>query len=435
MPLFSSVSQIAEGLQSSSLEGADGPPETHSDASNVQKGEVQDFAPPPGPPPPPALIPVELPLVIPHHRFNLHDQGWTTITFDSSDDALYRAYKGLFEAAGVFFDREYEYKSKYLTKDGSEEGWTQIKGEKEFITLRHLGFCPDELAIPAGRVWEEASNVLNEMLGRIEESLEFPAGTLTAFSTPCSQLDHVKRATMMRIFRYENWAPKIVAEPHNDLGLLSLVIGDVPGLEVWNKYNQTWFPVERTYVDAWKNGDERPKASVLVGRQLQKFSNERYAAGGHLVRSYKEYLRMNESMSEIGPSQQPQHQESSSTNQSSTAPDAAFGPKKHYRFSIVFVLRAHWPIPVDTDLMTSRITGPHKQPIKNETAGQLFTRIRQAHFNINIDIKEREQQKKKIREAKKNNQQGSNIPTKASENIENKNAVGGTQDINVPTAK
>lgn len=160
----------------------------------------------------------------------------------------------------------------------------------------------------------------------------------------------------MRLFRYENHEAKVVAEPHNDLGLLSLVIGDTPGLETWNKYTRSFFPIERGYSE--------PAASILVGRQLQRFSNNRYVPGGHLVRSYPEYK------------------------------------DRKYRFSIVFVLRAHWPVVIDTDKMTSRITGPHAKPIKGETAQELFSQIRNAHYNINTGHKERDEQKQKLRDAK-----------------------------------
>ena len=37
---------------------------------------------------------------------------------------------------------------------------------------------------------------------------------------------------------------------HGDLGLLSLVIGDTPGLEVWDHYSQGWFALARLGLDA-----------------------------------------------------------------------------------------------------------------------------------------------------------------------------------------
>ena len=94
------------------------------------------YAPPPGPPPPLPLKVVELPNVIPEHRFNLADQGWTTITFDTQEDPLLLSYQQLFDASKTFFDLPIEYKEQFKSKHGSEEGWSRNEGEKEFITLR-----------------------------------------------------------------------------------------------------------------------------------------------------------------------------------------------------------------------------------------------------------------------------------------------------------
>lgn len=323
--------------------------------------------PPPGAPPP--LKRVELPLILPEHQYNLADQGWSTITFEQENE-IYQSLQRLFTASKEFFDQPLEEKQKFLSKLGSEEGWSRIEGEKEFITLRQLGFTPDVLKEPASAAWSNVGKLLNEMLVVIAESLELPPDTFTVFSEPCTKLDNERRATMMRLFRYENYEPKVVAEPHNDLGLLSLVIGDTPGLETWNKYTRSFFPVERSH--------SGPAASVLVGRQLQRFSNNRYVPGGHLVRSYPDYQ------------------------------------DRKYRFSIVFVLRAHWPVIIDTDKMTSRITGPHSDLIKGETAEELFARIRNAHYNINTGLKERDEQKQKLREVKGGRSGGANADLKNS---------------------
>ncbi len=328
-------------------------------------------SPSPGPPPStlPPLKPVELPLILPEHRYNLADQGWSTITFEQNNE-IYQSLQRLFAASQAFFDQPLEEKQKFLSKYGSEEGWNRIEGEKEFITLRQLGFTPDVLKDPASRAWLNVGKLLNEMLVVIAESLELPPDTFTVFSEPCTKLDNERRGTMMRLFRYENHEPKVVAEPHNDLGLLSLVIGDTPGLETWNKYKRSFFPIERSY--------SGPAASVLVGRQLQRFSNNRYVPGGHLVRSYPDYK------------------------------------DRKYRFSIVFVLRAHWPVVIDTDKMTSRITGPHAKPIKGVTAQELFAQIRSAHYNVNTGFKERDDQKQKLRDGKGDGPGGNNADTKSS---------------------
>jgi isopenicillin N synthase-like dioxygenase len=329
-----------------------------------EKAAEETYKPPPGPPPGrlPALIPVELPLILSEHRLNLSAQGWTTLTLASESDPraseLNQSLQSLFAASKKFFASPREDKAPFQTKKGSEEGWSSSPGEKEFITIRSLDKLPDELRDAVVDTWMRVGAVLNETLVRIAESLELHPSTYTKFSEPCINLGHEQTATMLRLFRYEGWEDKTVAEPHNDLGLLSFVAGDTPGLEVWDPNGQSFFPIEKTYVKG-------QAGTVLVGRQLQRFTNRRYIPGGHQVRSYAEY-----------------------------APENL--DHKKYRYSIVFVLRAHSPVIVNTDEMTSRITGEHAEPIRGMEARELFANIRNAHYNINTGIEAREKQKRDI---------------------------------------
>lgn len=168
---------------------------------------------------------------------------------------------------------------------------------------------------------------------------------------------------------------------HKDLGLLSLVVGDTPGLEVHDRHAQQWFPIERSY--------DRPAGSILAGRQLQKLSNGRYTPGPHLVRSY--------------PDPQPEAKEST---ESST---------RNYRFSIVFVLRAHSTIPVNSDNLTTPITGEFKTPLRDMVAGDLFKDLRNSHYNINTGIEQRKAQRQKLAEIKQQQDLAASIET-ANEN-------------------
>jgi len=208
----------------------------------------------------PALIPAPIPLVLLEHQATLPALGWTTITFPEpaitanhimpaslthikpSIDTVHplqTAYEDLFVASQTFFDLPDSQKNLWKHKLASEEGWTKIPGEKEFITLRTLEYCPDVLKAPAKRYWDLMGANLSRTLGRISTSLGLPDEEdrgLRKFVGPCQtmqQFEKDKTATMLRLFRYEGWEPKVVAEPHADLGLLSVVIGNVPGLEVW----------------------------------------------------------------------------------------------------------------------------------------------------------------------------------------------------------
>ncbi|KAH5059039.1 hypothetical protein HBI88_191000 [Parastagonospora nodorum] len=322
----------------------------------------------------PPLIPSPLPLVLPEHQQTLPPLGWTTITFpqpSSAPDApgshpLQTAYEDLFAASQTFFALPASTKAQWKHKLGSEEGWSTIPGEKEFITLRSLEYCPDILLGPAKRYWDLMGAYLTSTLSRVETSLAQQTDSLTRFVGPCAVLqatDAAKTATMLRLFRYEGWEEKVVAEAHSDLGLLSVVVGNVPGLEVWD--GKGWFDVEREVQRAGMQG-----ASMLVGRQLERLSNGRYAAGGHRVVSYGAPAPTNGDM------------------------------EKRYRYSIVFVLRAHEPVVIESEELETEVTGKWEKPLSGVTAGKMYEEIRGKHFNINIGVEEREKQRRKIQEEK-----------------------------------
>jgi isopenicillin N synthase-like dioxygenase len=165
-----------------------------------------------------ALVPlrvIDLPRVIPCHHFCISDQGWTTVTFDMPTDHLYISSKALLQASRAFFELSTDYKQTFQTQHGSMEGWNCIKGEKEFITLRSLNCTPRILKDAASAYWAEAGGFLNELLGRIAESLDLPSSAMTVYSKPCIELGSEECATLLRIFRYEGSQEdqsKIVAE-------------------------------------------------------------------------------------------------------------------------------------------------------------------------------------------------------------------------------
>jgi hypothetical protein len=325
---------------------------------------------------PPPLNNVHLPLILPEHQFNLAVQGWTTLTFPEScavsaeqqrADTIRKSVQSLFAAGHNFFERETEYKSQFLTKQGSEDGWNSIPGEKEFITVRRLSHVPDEIKGPAAEAWAAFGDLLMDTLTEIAKSLGLEPEALVRFARPCSRLEENETATMLRIFRYETWEDKVVAEAHNDLGLLSLVVGSSPGLEVYSPMIRSYYPIEKSYLDLNSTG------TLLVGRQLQRFSNGRYAPGGHRVMSY------------------PKHHVGANGNGS---------VEKKYRFSVVFVLRAHYDEVIDVKSLCSPITGQNQVVTDGESARQFFTNIRSSYYNINTNIKERDAQKKHINQKK-----------------------------------
>ncbi len=127
----------------------------------------------------------------------------------------------------------------------------------------------------------------------------------------------------------------------------------------------------------WKSYRERTYRSpvLLAGRQLECLTNNRYRSGGHLVRSYPDRLH-------------------DPTGEASI-------PRAPYRYSIVFVLRAHSPILVNTDALTTKVTCKFSRPLNGITAGELLRNIQADHFNINAGMEERNEQKRKLAEKKK----------------------------------
>jgi isopenicillin N synthase-like dioxygenase len=167
---------------------------------------------------------------------------------------------------------------------------------------------------------------------------------------------------------------------HHDLGMLSLVVSDVPGLYVHDKIEKQWYEAEGI--------GQRAQATLLAGRELMRkccstdpfhtcvdtislsdFTNNLYQSGGHSV-----VADANQSLPSV--------------NQS--------------RHSIVYILRADWATPILYTALTSKITGSHPPDrVEGELAGALFNRINRAHFSVNIKPEERAEQKRKLFEKKK----------------------------------
>jgi hypothetical protein len=207
MPFLTSIKSVASGLRTKSRKSK---PENQDAVQNPPQDPA--FEAPLLPP----LRPVKFPRVLPEHQLALSDQGWTKITYNepSESDRLYSSSKALFQASKAFFDLPASRKQAFKTKAGSEEGWSHVEGEKEFITLRSLENTPVELKQAATEFWEIAGSLLDDLIGRISQSMGLPPEGLDMYSKPCNTLGIDKTATMLRLFRYEGFEdePKTVAE-------------------------------------------------------------------------------------------------------------------------------------------------------------------------------------------------------------------------------
>lgn len=197
---------------------------------------------------------------------------------------------------------------------------------------------------------------------------------------------------------------------HSDLGLLSLVLGSTPGLEVWNRASSSWLLIEKA--------DQQAAATLLVGRQLERLSNGRYQSGKHRVCAYPSNTAVAPAAAQ---QQQPPPPPSTTTitaASTSTPQTPQFSLKslssssENYRYSIVFVLRAHWPVPVDSSLLTTPITGTFASPMSNMTAKDLFVSIEKMCYNVNAERKERDKQRRRLvhgGDGRRNSKRGSRL--------------------------
>ncbi|RDW63519.1 hypothetical protein BP6252_11064 [Coleophoma cylindrospora] len=103
--------------------------------STIENSRIPTSVPPSLHPSPP-FIDVALPRVRRDYQPALAYQGWTTITYDEPSDRLERSAAALLQAGKAIFDQSVGYKHVFKTQLGSEEGWSCVESEKEFITLR-----------------------------------------------------------------------------------------------------------------------------------------------------------------------------------------------------------------------------------------------------------------------------------------------------------
>jgi hypothetical protein len=89
---------------------------------------------------PEALKPVHLPQTYSDHSFS--EYGWTIVTPHTE---LLKSYLALLEASKAFFALPEAEKESFKTRQGSEDGWNLVEGEKEFITLRSLERTPEQI--------------------------------------------------------------------------------------------------------------------------------------------------------------------------------------------------------------------------------------------------------------------------------------------------
>jgi isopenicillin N synthase-like dioxygenase len=343
------------------------------------------YAPPPGPPPKARTPPQDPrpPLLPTSSKLDLNQlssQGWLSIPLDEYPE-IRDTYSSLFSLSEKYFalPDEDAAKTDYAAPSGaqaSEEGYSRIQGEKQILTCRSESRTPLVLQDGVREAWAASGLLLKNTAEDIACSLGLPPDTYSSFVDPCITFRDEKTPTLLRMFRYERppigSEPTVVAQSHRDLGMLTVVIGHTPGLDVLE-------PPSAQYPEGrWISIEESPAvnsspnispgrtltATLLNGQVMNYLTQGRYRPGYHRV--------------SVRP-----------------AEDTPF------RFSLVFALRPA-PAPVHTARYESPQTGPFPPgaQMDGESMGLLFERIVNSHWNINVHKDIREAQQRKFEEMK-----------------------------------
>ncbi|KAJ7119700.1 hypothetical protein C8R44DRAFT_672596 [Mycena epipterygia] len=353
----------------------------------------QNYAPPPGPPPiayPSCQNVTELSDFIRNSLTALATRGWLSIPLPPDLEPI---YDRLFHKSASFFDLPSDDPDKIAFaaptgKGASDEGFSDIPGEKQLITLRRVGDgtrygTPKQLQQAATEAWDATGRLFLDTIAGIAESLELELDVFNAISSEAEGFSPTQRASsLLRLFRYnrpglsENGVQgqskkKVVAEGHKDLGILTLVVGRSAGLDARDPVTGQWISVE----DAPPGGGQRLTATLLAGQTLSYLTQGLYASGVHRV---------------------------------SVLPSTT--PEDKYRFSLVFALRPAPNAIINTaKFETSPLIGkfpPAKLSLEennyphcsmhDQPAAELFKCIANQHWNVNIAPEIREEQKKKL---------------------------------------
>lgn len=290
------------------------------------------------------------------------------------------AYSALFTKSHQFFalPADSPQKIAFQAVSGpaaSEEGYSKIPNEKSILTTRTSTRCPTILHSDLKAAWDLTGAFMSRTISAIAQTLDLDASVFDPFVTPCATFTETKTPTQLRMFRYDRpqgTEPTVNAEKHKDLGLLSLVIGHSPGLQVQDATTNAWIPIEN---DTALSPTSRIRsggltATLLGGETLSFLTRGNYKAGVHRV---------------------------------VCDPQSVAGDP--FRFSIVFTLRPA-VAPLLTKHFESEITGEFsaQERCEGESSAVLFERIMKSHWNINaakeVRERQREDQRRRFEEAR-----------------------------------
>ncbi len=158
----------------------------------------------------------------------------------------------------------------------TETGYTNIEGEKEYISFHHaIRPDPDPLEKLARQVWQQTSALLYRVLADLAHAMGLTFGAWDSILDGCFSMppsSEEATPTLLRTFKYI--PDSGTAEKHTDLGLLTLCVGLGRGLQVLvqgsdGSTSAQWIDVEGP--------------TLIVGQVLRTMSGNRLRAGLHRV--------------------------------------------------------------------------------------------------------------------------------------------------------
>ncbi|MCJ1275045.1 hypothetical protein MMC21_002845 [Puttea exsequens] len=298
----------------------------------------------------------------------LASEGYLPLALDDHPGFV-EAFTALFARSTEFFNLpdDSPQKTAFQAVSGpaaSEEGYSKIPGEKCILTTRISNRCPEILHDDLKKAWDLTGAFMQRTISAIAVALNLDKDVFEPFVTPCATLTPTKTPTQLRMFRYDRptgTEPTVNAEKHKDLGLLSLVIGHSPGLQVFDAANNAWVPIESD--DVLPPGSRIRSggltATLLGGETLAFLTRGQYKAGVHRV-----------------------------------VCDPVSVSGERYRYSIVYPLRPA-VAPLFTEKFESDITGKFsaEERFEGQSSGRLFDTIMRTHWNINAAREVREKQR------------------------------------------
>lgn len=301
----------------------------------------------------------------------LASQGYLPLQL-ADHDGLVDAYSALFQSSAAYFnlpDTSLE-KTSFRAPSGvkaSEQGYSDIVGEKSILTVKSHEMCPAMLHEQLNLTWNLTGAFLESICKLIANTLQLDPDVFTPFIEPCCKLPQGKGTpTMLRLFRYNRPVGEeavVAAEQHEDLGILSLVVGNSPGLQVLNTAANVWVPIEEDTVvpkDA-KIRSGGMTATLLCGETMAFLTRNGYKGGVHRVL-------------------------------------CAPAKDNPYRFSIVFALRPA-AAPIFTKNFESAVVGEFSpdQRLDGQSAALFMQQMIATHWNVNVAKDVREEQQGKFR--------------------------------------